>query len=428
LSKERAYLCIDMKSFYASVECAERELNPFETSLVVADISRGENALCLAITPKLKAQGISNRCRLSEIPKGTEYIVAAPRMSLYIEYAADIYAIYLDYFSPEDIYTYSIDETFIDVTHYLKMLGMDAVALAKKLMAEIMNKLHIPSTAGVGTNLYLAKIALDITAKKSRDHIGILTEETYRQKLWDHKPITDFWMISRGTKERLEKKGIFTMGDIAHTPEEILYKVFGINAELLIDHAYGREPCLISDIKNYKPKSKSVSFSQILPRNYNADEARTVVEEMTLHGSHELMKRRVITRKIWLGIGYSGQFNGTDNATIRMSVATALYSQMIPYVLSLFDKLVTENAPIRRLGISFCDVSDETCEGYDLFTNFEEVQKEKSREKAVLSLYERYGKNAVLRGTNFLSGATQKERNEMIGGHRAGYDDKRREG
>jgi len=427
LAKERAYLCIDMKSFYASVECAERCLNPFETNLVVADVTRGKNALCLAISPKLKSLGVKNRCRLSEIPSNIEYIIAPPRMALYIEYAADIYAIYLNYFSPEDIHTYSIDESFIDVTNYLIMLKTDPVSLAKKLMNEIADKLHIPSTAGIGTNLYLAKIALDITAKHAKDHIGILNEESYKEQLWDHKPITDFWMVASGTAKRLESKCIFTMRDITTTPENVLYKMFGINAELLIDHAWGREPCLMSDIKKYKTKSKSVSFSQILPRDYTAEDARTVLSEMTQHGCHELMRRKVITKKIFVGIGYSGNFVESNHGTIRMGVTTAVYSQIIPYVLNLYDKLVNPKIMVRRLAIGFEDVCDESCEGYDLFTDFGKVEREKEREKAILALYDRYGKNAVLKGTNYLDGATQKERNEMIGGHRAGYDDKRRE-
>ena len=304
MGKERTYFCIDMKTFYASVECAERGLNPFETNLVVADTSRGNGALCLAVSPRMKAQGVKNRCRLYEIPKHIKYETALPRMQLYIEYAADIYAIYLKYFSPDDIHVYSIDEAFIDATNYLSTYHMDAKGLAKKLMNEIAEVKHIPSTAGIGSNLFLAKIALDITAKHAKDHMGVLTEERFRETLLDHTPITDFWMIAGGTARRLERFGITTLRGIAQCPQELLYKTFGKDAELLIDHAWGREPCRMQDIKSYKSKTHSVSFSQILPKDYTYDEARVVMTEMILHGCQELMRRKVICQKIWIGVGY----------------------------------------------------------------------------------------------------------------------------
>ena len=421
--EDRVYFCIDMKTFYASVECAERGLNPFETNLVVADLTRGKNALCLAITPRLKAMGIHNRCRLSEIPQGVKYEVAMPRMQLYINYAADIYAIYLNYFDPRDIHVYSIDESFIDVTAYLKVYRMEPKALAKKLMDEIAEKLHIPSTAGIGTNLYLAKIALDITAKHAKDHMGYLTEELYRETLWDHQPITDFWQVARGTQQRLAHLGIRTMRDIATAKPEYIYKLFGVNAELLIDHAWGRESCLMEDIKSYRSKSHSVSFSQILPQDYNLDEARTVMSEMVLNGCHELMKRKVISKKIGIFIGYSRDRLPPSQGFTKLISATSLNSQMQEPVLTLFDRIADDETPIRRLGISFDDVCDEGCEGYDFFTDWNSAEREKARERAVLELSARYGKNAVLRGTNYMPGATQRERNEMIGGHRAGYDE-----
>ncbi|MBR6311922.1 MAG: DNA repair protein, partial [Oscillospiraceae bacterium] len=273
-----------MKSFYASVECADRGLNPFETGLVVADVTRGKNALCLAVSPKLKAQGVPGRCRLSEIPKNIEYEAVPPRMQRYIDCAADIYSIYLDYFDPRDIHVYSVDESFIDATQYLPACGMTPREFAKKLIDEIAERLHIPSTAGIGTNLYLAKIALDITAKHSKDHMGYLDEELYRETLWDHAPITDFWQIAGGTARRLARYGITTMREVAHADSELMYKVFGKDAELLIDHAWGRESCLISDIKGYKAKTHSVSFSQILPSDYDFDKARLVMQEMLLGG------------------------------------------------------------------------------------------------------------------------------------------------
>ena len=424
-AKENTFFCIDMKTYYASVECAERGLNPFETNLVVADLTRGKNALCLAISPKMKAQGVKNRCRLSDIPNSIKYDVAPPRMQLYIDYTADIYGLYLKYFDAADIHVYSIDESFIDITGYLTTYKMYPRELAKFIMNEIADKLHIPSTVGIGTNLYLAKIALDITAKHAKDHIGFLNEELYRETLWDHKPITDFWQIAGGTARRLEKYGITTTRGVATCPEELLYRKFGINAELLIDHAWGRESCRISDIKNYKPKSKSVSFSQILPRDYAYEEAKTVIIEMAYNGCRELMKRKLITKKVWVGIGYTRDRHESTAASVKIFSATALASKLKPAVEEAFEKAAIQSIPIRRLAISFGDVCDEGCEGYDLFTDWNSVEKEKSREKAVLEIKERFGKNAVLRGVNFSEGATQRERNEMIGGYRAGYDDTR---
>lgn len=420
--KQRLYFCIDMKTFYASVECAERGLNPFETNLAVVDETRGKNALCLAITPKMKAQGIKNRCRMSEIPKNIDFIRALPRMQLYIDYAADIYEIYLNYFDPQDIHVYSIDESFIDVTDYLGLYNTDAVSFAKKLMNEIAYKKRIPSTAGIGTNLYLAKIALDITAKHSKDHIGYLDEELYKKTLWTHKPITDFWQIASGTERRLVRYGINDMEHIAKAPTDLLYKVFGVNAELLIDHAWGREPCLIKDIKNYHSKSHSVSFSQVLPKDYTYEEAKVVMLEMVLNGCHEMMRRKVITNRVGIYVGYTYGGRESTGGSKKMLITTSLCSKIVPYVEELFERTTDKTTPIRRLGIDF-SVCDEGCEGYDLFTDFEEVEREKKREQAFLEIADKYGKNAILRGLNYMDGATQRERNTFIGGHRAGYDD-----
>ena len=424
MERGRTYMCIDMKTFYASVECAERGLNPFETNLVVADLTRGTNALCLAITPKLKALGIKNRCRLSEIPANVKYIVAPPRMSLYIEYAADIYAIYLNYFSSQDIHVYSIDESFIDVTDYLKLYDMGARAMARFLINEILEKKGIPSTVGIGTNLYLAKVALDITAKHTKSHIGFLTEDIYKEKLWKHRPITDFWQIAKGTAARLSKYGVYDMEGIARAPQELLYKEFGINAELLIDHAYGRESCLMEDIKNYKSKSKSVSFSQILPRDYTYEEARVVLNEMLFNGTRELMKRKVITNKLDVIIGYSKELIPATGGSIRMTVTTQIPSLMQPYLMRVYEQTTEKDIPIRRIGLGFSNIVAESCEGYDLFTNMTEVERERKREKVALEVSKKYGKNALLRGINYLECSTQRERNTFIGGHRAGDDDK----
>ena len=414
---ERAYLCIDMKCFYASVECAERGLNPFETCLVVADEERGKNALCLAISPKMKSLGVKNRCRISEIPRSVDYIVAKPRMQKYIDYAADIYDIYLDYISHDDIHVYSIDESFLDITGYLDRYGMTPRELATFLINEIARRKHIPATAGIGTNLYLAKVALDITAKHSRDHIGYLDEDTYKKTLWDHRPITDFWQVAGGTAARLARYGIYDMGGVARAPEQLLYKTFGINAELLIDHAWGREPCTIADIKEYKPSSRSVSFSQILFEDYTFDKALLVLTEMALGGAQEMMKRRVISKSVSIYVSYSGEVIPSTGGSIRLPSATNRFSVIKEYVEKLYRRTASPHHPIRRLAISFGGVSDEGAEGYDLFTDFEAVEKEKHLERTVLKIKERFGKNALLRGFDLEDGATAPIRNKLIGGH-----------
>ena len=424
MSKQRIYFCIDMKTFYASVECAERGLNPFETNLVVADVTRGPNALCLAISPKMKAQGIKNRCRLNDIPKSIKYEIAPPRMQLYIEYAADIYSIYLDYMDPQDIHVYSIDESFIDATEYLGLYKMSAEEYAQMLMNEIARRKRIPATAGIGTNLYLAKIALDITAKKVKSHIGYLDERLYRETLWDHRPITDFWQVADGTAAQLAKYGIHDMRGVANAPTELLYKAFGVNAELLIDHAWGREPCTIADIKQYKSKSHSVSFSQILPRDYSFSEAATVITEMVQNGTHELMRRHVVTSKVSVYVWYSRSAVPSTHGSARLHVTTALQSVLQPAAQEVYEKTTNRDVPIRRLGLCFENVVDEGCEGYDLFTNMEEVEREKKRESAVLGIKTKYGKNAILKGVNYMPESTQRERNTFIGGHRAGDDTK----
>lgn len=420
--KSRIYFCIDMKTFYASVECAERGLNPFETNLVVADVSRGKNALCLAISPGLKEQGVRNRCRLSEIPPSIKYQIAPPRMALYIEYSADIYDLYLDCFSQDDIHVYSIDESFIDVTDYLKLYRLTPVDMARSLIDRIAERKRIPATAGIGTNLYLAKIALDITAKHNAEHIGYLDERRYLRHLWGHRPITDFWQISFGTANRLAKFGIYDMRGVANAPEALLYKEFGVNAELLIDHAWGRESCTIADIKQYRSKMRSVSSSQILPRDYSFEEARLVVTEMAQNGTMELVKRHLVAGKVSVLIGYSKACRPSASGSEKLRLATALGSVLVPTACAVFDGCAERDVPIRRLALSFEQVADEGCAGYDLFTDFDAVEREKRRDRTVLELKNKYGKNAVLRGIDLTEAATQRERNNMIGGHRAGYD------
>ena len=417
MEKSRIYYCIDMKCFFASVECAERGLDPFTTPLVVADEARGSAALCLAVSPLMKRLGVKNRCRLFEIPKSIDYQIAKPRMQKYIDYAADIYEIYLRYISPGDIHVYSIDEAFIDATDYLKCYKKEPKEFARFLVSEIAREKKIPATVGVGTNLYLAKVALDITAKKSPDHMAMLTEESYRKTLWEHQPLTDFWQISSGTVKRLSRYAIFDMRGIAKAPEELLYRLFGVNAELLIDHAWGRESCTIADIKQYRSKSHSMSSSQILFSDYSFDKAAIVLSEMVRNGCQEMMRRRVITSKIALYVGYSKDVLPAAKGSVRMTATTQVYSVILPYVMGLFEKITDKKVPIRRLGITFCDIVSDGWEGYDLFTDIEAVEREKTLEHTVLDIKDKYGKNAMLRLSNLQEGATARERNKLIGGH-----------
>jgi DNA polymerase V len=417
MKEKRIYFCIDMKAFFASVECAERGYNPFEVNLVVADKTRGRGALCLAVSPKMKSLGVKNRCRLFETPKDIEYEIAKPRMSKYIEYTADIYEIYLNYISKDDIHVYSIDESFIDATDYLKLYNLSPKQFASKLMNEIADKKHIPSTVGIGTNLYLAKVALDITAKSAKDHIGYLDEELYRKTLWRHEPLTDFWQIGRGIANRLKRYDITNMKGIAEAPKELMYKIFGINAELLIDHAWGKESCTMEDIKNYKNKSRSISNSQILLEDYTFEKAAIVINEMALSGCQEMMKQRLITNHVGIGVGYSKDLIPPTGGNVRMSQTTNVFSIISKYVKDLFERTTARNVPIRRLAIWFNNLCDEGCEGYDLFTNFELVEKEKRVEQAALEIKKKFGKNAMLRGMDLQEGATAIIRNKQIGGH-----------
>ena len=414
---EKIYFCIDMKSFFASVECVERGLNPFETNLVVADASRGEGAICLAVSPKMKAQGVKNRCRIFEIPKNLEYIVAKPRMRKYIEYAADIYEIYLNYLSPDDIHVYSIDECFIDATDYLNVNGVEPKDFAKKLMDEIASKVGIPATAGIGTNLFLAKVALDITAKKVPDHIGFLDEETFRKTLWRHTPITDFWGISKGTQKRLAKLYITDLYGVTLCNEKRLYKEFGVNAELLIDHAYGRESCTMKDIKNYKSKSKSLSNSQIFFEDYDYKRARLAITEMALTLSQSLIQQKLIAGGVSVGITYSKDLLPSTGGSIKMPRSTSVFSYLKEYVLKLFDKFAEKTAPIRKVSVSYYNLADECSEGFDLFTDIEGEKREKRLEQTVIEIKQKFGKNAMLRGMDLEDGATARERNKLIGGH-----------
>lgn len=419
--EERMYLCIDLKSFYASVECVERKLDPLTTNLAVADPERSEKTICLAISPSMKALGIKNRCRVFQIPKDVKYIMAPPRMKLYIQYSANIYTIYLKYVAKEDIHIYSIDEAFLDVTHYLPMYHMSARELALQIMADIMSSTRVTATAGIGTNLYLAKVALDITAKHAKDNIGYLDEEIYRRTLWEHQPLTDFWRIGAGTVRRLAGMGIATMGEIARAEEELLYRMFGIDAELLIDHAWGRETTTMADIKTYKPKSNSMSAGQVLPRDYSFEECRLIVKEMTDALCLDMVDRGVVTSSMSLMLGYSNELELKPAVgTASMPVSTNSYRTIIPYVMELYERIVSKDKPVRRLSLSCNNLVNEAYEQYDLFTDPAELEKDRRLQKAALEIKKRFGNNALVRGMDLQEAGTTMERNRQIGGHKSG--------
>ena len=419
--EEKIYLCIDLKSFYASVECVERGLDPMTTNLVVADPERSEKTICLAISPSMKALGIKNRCRVFQIPKNVEYIMAPPRMRLYMEYSANIYAVYLKYISKDDIHVYSIDEAFLDVTDYLPMYHMTAKELAVQIMEDIRKTIGVTATCGIGTNLYLTKIALDITAKHVEDHIGYLDEELYRKTLWNHRPLTDFWRIGAGTARKLESIGIMTMGDVARSDEDVLYRMFGVDAELLIDHAWGREPTTISDIKAYEPKSNSLSSGQVLSRDYNYKEGLLIVKEMADTLCLDLVDKGLVTSSITMYLGYSHELDATSGrGSISMGSSTNSISTIMSYITELYSRIADRKHTIRRIKISFNNVLDEAYQQYDFFTDTEKIQKERKLQKATLELKKKFGRNAIIRGMDLQYGGTTIERNCQIGGHKSG--------
>lgn len=499
---DRTYLCIDLKSFYASVECIERGLDPMTTNLVVADLSRTEKTICLAVTPSLKSYGVSGRARLFEVvqkvkevnngrkykapgrqlegassddteiksnPKlALDYIVAPPRMAHYMEYSTRIYNVYLKYIAPEDIHVYSIDEVFIDLTHYLGTYKKSAHDMAQTIIKDVLKTTGITATAGIGTNLYLAKIAMDIMAKKMpADENGVriaeLDEMSYRKNLWDHKPLTDFWMVGKGIAKKLEDNYMFTMGDVArcsHYDEDRLYKLFGVNAELLIDRAWGWEPVTIAEIKAYKPKSNSLNVGQVLHCPYDYEMAKLIVKEMIDAHVLELVDKGLVTDQLVLDVGYDIE-NLTDperSAKYHGEIKTDFYGRKIPKhahgtanlkektssshiitdaMMQLYDRIVDKNLLIRRLNIATCklireeDVEiKEYAEQLTLFDDPEALlrsreeektalEREKRMQKAVIGIKKRFGKNAILKGMNLQEGATAKDRNAQIGGHKA---------
>jgi len=498
----KTYIAIDLKSFYASVECMERNLDPMTTNLVVADVSRTEKTICLAVSPSLKSYGISGRARLFEViqqikiangqrkdraPSGKftgasidanelkenpalaiDFITATPRMALYIEYSTRIYQVYLNHVAPEDIHPYSIDEVFIDATTYLKSTGLSAHNFAKMLIKEVLATTGVTATAGIGTNLYLCKIAMDITAKHiPADEDGVriaeLDEMSYRRKLWDHRPLTDFWRVGKGISEKLEQNYMFTMGDVARCSihnEDLLYKLFGVNAELLIDHAWGWEPCTIAEVKAYKPSSNSISSGQVLQYPYDFDKTRLVVREMTEALALDLVEKKLVTNQLVLVVGYDIE-NLKDPGRRKAytgEIKTDFYGRKIPKhargtanvgrqtssarlimeaVMELYDRIMDKDLLVRRINLTANNIVPEDTvdtvqvdEQLTLFTDYEELERKRAEEEAELArerriqeamigIKNRYGKNAILKGTNLQEGATAKERNEQIGGHKA---------
>ena len=499
---ERTYIAIDLKSFYASVECRERGLDPLDTNLVVADESRTDKTICLAVTPSLKSYGIGGRCRLFEVKQrvreanagrrhdapghrlegkshffselqanpslAVDFLIAPPRMAYYMEYSTRIYQVYMKYVAPEDIIVYSIDEVFMDVTCYLKTYGLTPHDLAMKIILDVLKTTGITATAGIGTNLYLCKVAMDIVAKHiPADENGVriaeLDERSYREKLWSHTPLTDFWRVGRGYAKKLEENGMFTMGDVARrslTDEDFLFKLFGKNAELLIDHAWGYEPCTVEAVKAYKPGSNSLGSGQVLHEPYTTDKARIVLREMADALSMDLFNKHLVTDQLVVTIGYDienikdakrrAQYKGEivrdgygrlkpkhSHGTINLARYTSSTRLIMDAAAGLYDRVVDRNLLIRRLNVTACRVLPESeapredaPEQMDMFTDYAELDAERERENAalerekrkqaaLLKIKNKYGKNAVLRGMNFEEGATMRDRNGQIGGHKA---------
>lgn len=490
---EKAYIAIDLKSFYASAECVSRGLDPLRTNLVVADPTRTEKTICLAVSPSLKAYGISGRARLFEVVQkvaavnearqraylqhklyvreyddqlirsdpslALDYIVAPPRMAYYMELSTRIYQLYLQYVAPEDIHVYSIDEVFIDATRYLALYNTDARGFARRLMSAVLRETGITATAGIGPNLFLCKVAMDVGAKhiqpdKNGARIAQLTEQSFRELLWGHRPLTDFWRVGKGYAKKLEANGMFTLGDVARrslTDEELLYRLFGVNAELLIDHAWGWEPVTLADIKAYRPEKCSLGAGQVLSCAYPASKARIVVREMADALALELVGKRLVAEQLVLTVGYdrAGSTDGytgprtTDpygrsipkpaHGTEHLPCPTASSRYIIDAAMALFDRIVDQRLPVRRMSLVADRVTAEDLsarqaqpEQLDLFTDYAAkkeqeaaLKREKNLQRAVLDIKNKYGKNAILKGMNYEEGATAAQRNRQIGGHKA---------
>lgn len=416
------YLCIDLKSFYASVECVERGLDPLATDLVVADPERTEKTICLAITPSMKAKGIHNRCRVFEIPRNIKYIMAPPRMSLYIQYAANIYAVYLKYLSKDDIYVYSIDEAFLDVTDYLGLYNLRASRLAERIIGDIYDSYGITATCGIGTNLYLAKIALDISAKNASPNangarIGMLTEPLFQKTLWSHTPLSDFWRIGPGIEAHLNRLGLHCMADIAHADEDMLYREFGVDAELLIDHAWGRETVTMADIKAYKPVGSSMSTAQVLGCGADYPTGLLVVKEMADSITLDLGAKGLAASGISLYLGYEADAGASGSLPLDPPSSSA--KVLMAGFEQLYDRIALKASVLRRVNICVFKLVDEALEAYDLFADPEQIEKQRRLNQTLRNIKDKYGKNAILKAMSLEQGARQIERNSQIGGHKA---------
>ncbi len=419
-NSDRVYICIDLKSFYASVECAERGLDPMTTNLVVADPERSDKTICLAVSPSMKALGVRNRCRVFEIPKHIDYIMAVPRMQKYIDYSAEVYAIYLKYISKDDIHVYSVDEAFMDVTDYLSLYKMTARELGQRIMNDIYETLHIRATCGIGTNMYLTKVALDITAKHSPNFIGELDEKKYIETLWDHRPLTDFWRVGRGIAKRLETYGMTTMRLIANGDEDLLYRLLGVNAELLIDHAWGRESVTMHDVKSYKSTTRSLTQGQVLMSDYSFEKGLIIAKEMMDVMCLDMVDKELVSSSYTLYVGYS---NGAGipmaRGTFSLDTPTNAASVLIPKVAELYHQIVNPAYEIRRMYVICNNVMSEENMQYSFFMSPQDLERDRKVQKAVLEIKNKFGKNAILKGISFEEGATTRERNQQIGGHKA---------
>lgn len=414
----RSYLCIDLKSFYASCECVERGLDPMKARLVVADPSRTEATVCLAVSPELKRLGVKSRCRLFEIPPDLDYITAPPRMRLYMDYSVRIYRIFMQYVAPEDIHVYSIDEAFLDVTDYLSLRRQSPRDFAAMILRDIRQSTGLTAACGIGTNLYLAKIALDILAKHAEDFIDQLDEESYCRRLWDHQPLTDFWRVGPGTVRRLERIGIRTMKEVAQADPALLRRHFGVDHELLYDHAWGRESTTIRDIKAYRPQSSSLTSGQVLPRGYSPEEGRIIVREMTELLALEMFDKGLSAEGISLHLGYAFPSGAAPAGKSRAIPPTVSVQSLCRQMEDFYDLIRHPTAPLHRVNIGFA-VRPDLLQQYDLFSSPEQQEKERRLQRAILDIRKKHGANGILRAMDLLEGARTRERNEQIGGHRA---------
>ena len=424
---EKIYACLDLKSFYASVECVERGLDPFKTNLVVADPDREEGTICLAITPAMKALGVPNRCRVFQISQGIKYIKAKPRMRLYMEKSSQIYSIYLKHISPDDIHVYSIDECFFDLTPYVKLYKKSARELVKMLKDEVFKETKITASAGIGSNLFLAKVAMDIIAKKSPSGIGELDGESFLATVAHHRPITDIWNVGQGIARRLSHMGIYDLDGVRRAPREVLIRQLGVNAELLIDHANGREPCTLAEIKSYKPRATSHTNSQVLFEPYSFEDAKTVLREMVDDSVLDLVERRLVTDCISLSVGYNYSKEGgelftppTTGGSMVLPRCTNSLKDILRQFEAIYERTTNRTTPVRRLAIGLGNLVSECAIPIDIFTDIKAESREVALLRAVSDIKHRFGKNAILKCASYTDKATARSRNLLIGGHNGG--------